>query len=150
LKQSQDNWTLQEIIQYTDKRYEAWALLLQQDPTNHELTEIIISTGLRQEASELLKERLRATPVNEDELIKTIATAIVNQPELLKTHRCRCHIERSCCLAGWATTFSPVAKEIEQNNTTKIAFCAVLPNYAYLFNYDDKTVMEKLQEIVAK
>ena len=55
LKQNPTNHDLIYIIEYTDKKNEAWEQLLKQNPTNDDLNYIIEYTDKKNEAEEILK-----------------------------------------------------------------------------------------------
>ena len=154
LKQNPTNDDLIEVIWYTEKKDEAATQLLQQNPTNHQLIEVIRDTNKKDEAATQLLQQLGydKSQIDEEALIRQIADIVVKEPENLNMKDWHCNTTH--CLAGWATTIDPVAREIEIKckeagfkNETEMAGCAVLPNYAHLFYSDNEEVMKILKEI---
>jgi hypothetical protein len=145
--EGKSNGDLRYIIEYTDKKNEAGEQLMKQNPSNGDLADLIVNGVMIDEASAILKANTGSQLVNEKQLIYAIAQTVINQPGSLDMGQWHCGA--SHCLAGWAATLHPIAREIEEKNDTKIAGCAVLPNYAYLFFSDNDTVLEKLKEIAS-
>ena len=82
---------------------------------------------------------------NESILIKNISENVMSCPSNLKMDNWHCGTQH--CIAGWATTLNPIAREIEKRYNTETAGFAVLPNYAQYFYSDNDTVLEMLKNV---
>ncbi len=146
------NSELSYILEYcsdADIRNSAGKVLAEKNPTNSELSYILrwcSDADIRNSAGKVLAENVGIkVPVDEKELIKKIAIAVVSRPGSLKMDSWHCGT--SHCLAGHACIENEEAMRIEKEHSTRIAGSAVLPNYAHLFYSDDDTVLRILTEI---
>ncbi len=120
--EGKSNYDLRYIIEYTDKKNEAWEQLMK----NLEVTE----------------------KVDEEALIKEIAENVLDRPGSLNMGKWHCGT--SHCLAGWACILNETAAEIEQRFDTETAGDAVLPSYSHLFFETNEKVLAILEEKVKK
>lgn len=135
-----------DILTCSDKKDEAAALLIQMPLELHEMADVIVESTI-DTVLKTVSERVEFdyTQVNEEKLMRKIASKIQTNPDLLDVNNW--HNEERHCIGGWAIALTEEAQEIEKKYGSEIAACLLVPNYTHLFFTDKETVLRELQKL---